>query len=312
MAEGKEDVRIGVPRYFTRPGSSRSTRSSGRPRTALIPGKDGPSFEQNDVEFPTFWSQTATNIVAQKYFRGKLNSPERERSVRQMIGRVADTITGWGIKDGYFADTRRGRDVPGRADPPPAAPDGGVQLAGVVQRRLRGAPAVLRLLHPVGRGRHGVDPGLDPQGGPGLPRRLRLGHQPVQAALLAGAAGQGRLRLRPGVVHARRRRVGGHDQVGRKDPPRGQDGRAQRRPPRHRGVHLVQAARGGEGPRAAVGRLRHEPRLARLGLDPVPERQQLGARHRRVHARRASTTRPWDLTARTDGSVVQDASVRAT
>ena len=73
-------------------------------RTALIPGKDGPSFEQRDVEFPKFWSQTATNIVAQKYFRGKLNSPEREHSVRQMIGRVADTITAWGTKDGYFAD----------------------------------------------------------------------------------------------------------------------------------------------------------------------------------------------------------------
>src|SRR2546421_1443461 len=71
---------------------------------ALIPGKDGPSFEQKDVEFPAFWSQTATNIVAQKCFRGKLNSPERERSVRQMIGRVADTVTAWGTKDGYFVD----------------------------------------------------------------------------------------------------------------------------------------------------------------------------------------------------------------
>ena len=73
-------------------------------RDAVIPGKDGPSFEQREVEFPTTWSQTATNIVAQKYFRGKLGSPERERSVRQMIGRVADTITAWGRKDGYFAD----------------------------------------------------------------------------------------------------------------------------------------------------------------------------------------------------------------
>ena len=168
---------------------------------------------------------------------------------------------------------RRGRDVPGRADPSAAASDGRVQLAGVVQRRLRGAPPVQRLLHPLGRGQHGVDPRLDPQGGAGLPRRLGLGHQPEQAALLAGAAREGRLRLRAGVVHARRRRLGRHDQVGRKDAPRGQDGRPERRPPRHRGVHLVQAARGGEGPRAAGGRLRHEPRLARLGVDPVPERQ---------------------------------------
>src|SRR5213076_1074667 len=64
---------------------------------------DKPVFEQKDVEFPKFWSQTATDIVAQKYFRGRMTSPERERSVRQMIGRVVDTISAWGRKDGYFA-----------------------------------------------------------------------------------------------------------------------------------------------------------------------------------------------------------------
>ncbi|HET6683801.1 MAG TPA: adenosylcobalamin-dependent ribonucleoside-diphosphate reductase, partial [Gaiella sp.] len=61
------------------------------------------AFEQRDVEFPKFWSQTATNIVAQKYFRGRMASPERERSVRQMVGRVADTATTWGKQGGYFA-----------------------------------------------------------------------------------------------------------------------------------------------------------------------------------------------------------------
>src|SRR6476619_5135494 len=104
VVEGKEDVRIGVPRYFTEAGTEPFDAVEWETRTALIPGKDGPSFEQRDVEFPKFWSQTATNIVAQKYFRGKLHSPEREHSVRQMIGRVADTITAWGTKDGYFAD----------------------------------------------------------------------------------------------------------------------------------------------------------------------------------------------------------------
>jgi ribonucleoside-diphosphate reductase alpha chain len=104
VLEGKEDVRIGVPRYFTEAGTEPFDAVEWETRDALIPGKDGPSFEQRDVEFPKFWSQTATNIVAQKYFRGKLNSPERERSVKQMIGRVADTITAWGTKDGYFAD----------------------------------------------------------------------------------------------------------------------------------------------------------------------------------------------------------------
>ncbi len=104
VLEGREDVRIGVPRYFTQAGTDPFDAVEWETRTALIPGKDGPSFEQRDVEFPSFWSQTATNIVAQKYFRGKLNSPERERSVRQMIGRVADTVTAWGTKDGYFTD----------------------------------------------------------------------------------------------------------------------------------------------------------------------------------------------------------------
>src|SRR5919204_5971093 len=104
VAEGKEDVRIGVPRYFTTAGEHPFDLVEWEERDAVIAGKDDPSFEQRGVEFPSFWSQTATNIVAQKYFRGKLGSPEREHSVKQMIGRVADTITGWGAAEGYFAD----------------------------------------------------------------------------------------------------------------------------------------------------------------------------------------------------------------
>jgi len=104
VLEGRDEVRVGVPRYFTDPGTHPFDAVDWEVRTAHIPGKEGPTFEQKDVEFPSFWSQTATNIVAQKYFRGKLASPQRERSVKQMIGRVADTITGWGIKDGYFVD----------------------------------------------------------------------------------------------------------------------------------------------------------------------------------------------------------------
>src|SRR5690606_21212753 len=62
------------------------------------------SFEQRGVEFPTSWSMMATQIVSQKYFRGTLGTPQREHSVRQMIDRVADTITAWGVDGGYFAD----------------------------------------------------------------------------------------------------------------------------------------------------------------------------------------------------------------
>jgi ribonucleoside-diphosphate reductase alpha chain len=76
-------------------------------RDAVIPNykEGGNAFEQRDVEFPKGWSQNATNIVAQKYFRGPLNTPQRESSVRQLIGRVVDTIRKWGEDDGYFAST---------------------------------------------------------------------------------------------------------------------------------------------------------------------------------------------------------------
>jgi ribonucleoside-diphosphate reductase alpha chain len=98
-----EGATLAVRRYFTIPGREPFDEIEWETRDAFIPGKDKPVFEQKDVEFPKFWSQTATNIVAQKYFRGRMTSPERERSVRQMIGRVVDTISAWGRKDGYFA-----------------------------------------------------------------------------------------------------------------------------------------------------------------------------------------------------------------
>jgi ribonucleoside-diphosphate reductase alpha chain len=73
-------------------------------RTASISGADGNMlFEQKDVEVPTFWSQQATNIVANKYFRGQIGTPERETSIRGLVLRVADTITAWGKKRRYFA-----------------------------------------------------------------------------------------------------------------------------------------------------------------------------------------------------------------
>ena len=72
-------------------------------RDAIIGDPASPAFEQRGVEFPITWSQNATNIVAQKYFRGRLGSDERESSVKQMISRVAGTIAGWGREGGYFA-----------------------------------------------------------------------------------------------------------------------------------------------------------------------------------------------------------------
>src|SRR3712207_2667998 len=97
-------AKTGVRRYFTIPGRDPFDEIEGEVRGTVVPGKDKPVFEQKAVEFPKFWSQTATNIVAQKYFRGRMSSPERETSVRQMIGRVVSTIGAWGRDGGYFAD----------------------------------------------------------------------------------------------------------------------------------------------------------------------------------------------------------------
>jgi ribonucleoside-diphosphate reductase alpha chain len=99
-----ESASVAVRRYFTIPGRDPFDEIEWEIRDAVIPGKGGPAFEQRNVEFPKFWSQTATNIVAQKYFRGRLSSPERERSVKQMIGRVVGTIGKWGREGGYFID----------------------------------------------------------------------------------------------------------------------------------------------------------------------------------------------------------------
>src|SRR5437763_2540144 len=99
----KEDAALGVRRYFTIAGRDPFAEIDWETRDAFIPGKDKPAFEQKGVEFPKFWSQTATNIVAQKYFRGRMASPEREYSVKQMIGRVVTTIGRWGRDGGYFA-----------------------------------------------------------------------------------------------------------------------------------------------------------------------------------------------------------------
>src|SRR5687768_8286425 len=97
------EVGLRVERRFTSPGVHPFDEVEWEIRDAVIGDPENPAFEQREVEFPKSWSQNATNIVAQKYFRGKLGSPERERSVKQMIARVADTITRWGVEGGYFA-----------------------------------------------------------------------------------------------------------------------------------------------------------------------------------------------------------------
>jgi ribonucleoside-diphosphate reductase alpha chain len=107
MAMAPQQLGIGIRRHFTRPGVDPYDTVEWERRDSRIPNfKDGgDAFFQPDVEFPKSWSLNATNIVAQKYFRGTLGTPEREWSLRQVIDRVADTITDWGMRDGYFVDS---------------------------------------------------------------------------------------------------------------------------------------------------------------------------------------------------------------
>ena len=102
-ADAKAGKGLSIRRYFTTPTEHPYDAIEWELRDARIGHGDKVSFEQREVEFPRSWSQNATNIVAQKYFRGKPDSPERERSVRQMITRVAGTIANWGRERGYFA-----------------------------------------------------------------------------------------------------------------------------------------------------------------------------------------------------------------
>ena len=95
---------LNIPRRWTRPTVHPYDEITWELRSATIANEKGEVvFEQRDVEVPSSWSQLATNVVVSKYFRGTLGTPERERSVKQLISRVADTISSWGSQDGYFA-----------------------------------------------------------------------------------------------------------------------------------------------------------------------------------------------------------------
>jgi ribonucleoside-diphosphate reductase alpha chain len=100
---------LSIERYFTTAGQDPFATVEWELRDAHIGHGGKVSFEQSDIEFPKSWSQNSTNIVAQKYFRGRLGSEERERSVKQMLTRVAGTIASWGTKRGYFASAEDGQ-----------------------------------------------------------------------------------------------------------------------------------------------------------------------------------------------------------
>ena len=287
MAIAPEQIGIGIGRYFTRPGThpydmvewerreARIHELQGRHRRLLPARRRVPRLVVAELHehrrpevLPRHPRHRRARDVAAPGHRPHRRHDHRVGHARRLLRRRA-----------------RGRRVPQRAQVHPPHPARRLQLAGLVQHRREGrARAGLRVLHPRGRGHDGRDPQLVPRGRNDLQGRLGLGDQPVGDPVVARAPQGRRHRERPGQLHARRRRVRRHDQVGRQDPARREDGHPQRRPSRHRRVHLVQGDRGAQGARAARRRVRHGPRRQGQPLDPVPEREQLGARHRRVHA----------------------------
>ena len=171
----KTGVGLSIRRYFTDGQTHPFDAVPWEIRDALIGHGDKVSFEQREVEFPASWSQNATNIVAQKYFRGQLGSPTRERSVKQMIGRVAGTIAGWGAERGYFATdadaTTFEHELTHILLHQMAAFNSPVWFnVGFEESPQCSACFILSV-----RGQHGVDPRLEHQGGQDLPRRFGSG-----------------------------------------------------------------------------------------------------------------------------------------
>ena len=140
---------VEFPRYFTarlEEGKTPYDAVQWETRNATI-GNDKGSviFEQRDIEVPADWSQTATNIVASKYFHGKMGSPERERSVAELVHRVVDTIADWGLADGYFTTPKDGENFRNELAHLMLTQKAALQFAGLVQRGREGI-ARLRLV----------------------------------------------------------------------------------------------------------------------------------------------------------------------
>ena len=231
MAMAPEQMGIGIRRHFTVEGTHPYDEVTWERRDARITNfRDGSvAFEQLGVEVPSFWSVNATNILAQKYFRGTLGTPERETSLKQVADRVADTITDWGVKDGYFVDTAEAEAF--RHE---------LKYLIVNQRAAFNSPVWFNI---------GVN---------GVPQQASacfilavedtmdaiLDWYKEEGTIFKGGSGSGINlskirssrehlarrwhRLGPGELHARSRRLGRHDQERGQDPAGRQDGHPQR------------------------------------------------------------------------------------
>ena len=278
----EETASVTPGRFFTIPGRDPFDEIEWELRDAIIPGKDGPAFEQRNVEFPRFWSQTATNIVAQKYFRGRLSSPERERSVKQMIGRVVDTIGGWGRAGGYFATDEEADTFEAELKAilvnQYASFNSPVWFnVGFEEKPQCSACFILSIddsmesiLDWIRR------EGVIFRGGSGS------GPQPLEAALSKEQLSKGGYAsgpvsfMRGADASAGTIKSGGKTRRAAKMVVLDVD---------HPDIEefIWCKAKEERKARPRAGRLRHVARLTGLGLDPVPEREQLGPRQRRLH-----------------------------
>ena len=245
---------VSVPRRFTEAGSTPSTASSGRFATPSSATPRAPRSSSATSSSPSPGLRTPPTSWPRSTSAVSFDSDKRESSVKQMIGRVAGTIAGWGREAATSPPTRTRR-TSRTSHPHPVPPDGGLQLTGLVQRGLRGDP-VFRLSFIL------VEDELESilawntkegkifRGGRAPASTCRASARPRSTSPRAGSR-PGRSASCAAPMHGR------HDQVRRQDAAGGQDGRAGRRPSRHPRLHLVQGARGGEGRRAARRRLRH-------------------------------------------------------
>ena len=251
MAIATEQTGIGLSRYFTTPGVDPYDTVTWERRDARITNwaTGAVAFEQLGVEVPSGWSVNATNILAQKYFRGTLGTPEREWSLKQVADRVVGAITEWGQKDGYFIDKAEAETFAAElkwlivhqraAFNSPVWFNIGV--AGVPQQ----AAACFILA---------VDDSMDSilnwyvEEGHDIQGRFGVRRQPLEDPVVQRRAPRRRHGVGPGELHAGRRHVRRDDQVRRQDQAGGENGGPRCRPSRRRRLHLVQGHRGTQSP----------------------------------------------------------------
>ena len=219
-----------------------TTPSNGDTRDAVITDENGDTiFEQKSVEIPKSWSQMATNIVASKYFHGTLGTGERENSVRQLIGRVVDTITRWGQEGSYFqtnedAETFRD-DLTFLLLNQHASFNSPVWFNCGIEAKPQCSACFINSVDDT------MDSILSLAKTEGMLFKWGSGTGSNLSTIRSSRErlSGGRYRERAGLLHERLRRVRGRDPKWGQDETRGQDGHFERRPSRHHGLHRVQA-----------------------------------------------------------------------